>query len=214
MRIASITGLVAQVVFVLAWLVAAAWQGVRYSVLAHSISDMYAVTAPGGIVLVVVFTLTGAATIAFAWAGLWPALRGAGWPALVGTVLLTLSIFGLGDLLSPFERLACRLADPGCTAAGQLGNAGGRLDSTLSTLGVIAFIAAIFFLAAAMAKVPDWRRLSGPTIVIGILTVLAFVALGALGGSGLGGLFERLLALFGAVGIAVFAAWTLRLAPR
>ncbi|MCA2176125.1 DUF998 domain-containing protein [Nonomuraea glycinis] len=42
---------------------AASWQGPRYSVLAHTISDLYAVTAPGGMFLVVVFTLCGAATI-------------------------------------------------------------------------------------------------------------------------------------------------------
>ena len=95
--------LVAQVAFVASWLIAASWQGPRYSVLAHSISDMYAVSAPYAIFLVVVFTLCGAATILFAWLSLRSALRPAGWTATVGSVLLALSIYGLGDLLSPLE---------------------------------------------------------------------------------------------------------------
>jgi hypothetical protein len=46
-----------------------------------------------------------------------------------------LSIYGLGDLLSPLEREGCRLADRGCTAAAQFANSGGKLDAALSTLG-------------------------------------------------------------------------------
>ena len=93
---------VAQIAFVLSWLIAGLWQGARYSVLAHSISDMYAVTAPGGMFLVVVVTLCGLATILFAALSVWPTLRRAGWPAAVGSALLGLSIYGLGDLLTPF----------------------------------------------------------------------------------------------------------------
>lgn len=39
-------GLAAQVAFVAGFLIAASWQGPRYSPLAHSISDTYADTAP------------------------------------------------------------------------------------------------------------------------------------------------------------------------
>ena len=52
-------GLVAQIAFVASWLIAASWQGPHYSSLEHSISDMYAVGAPYGAFLVVVFTLCG-----------------------------------------------------------------------------------------------------------------------------------------------------------
>ena len=55
-RVALLT-LVAQIAFVMSWLIAGLWQGAGYSALAHSISDMYAVTAPGGMFLVVVITL-------------------------------------------------------------------------------------------------------------------------------------------------------------
>jgi hypothetical protein len=40
-------------------------------------------------------------------------------------VLLALSVVGLGDLLTVTERLACRMADPGCTAAAQIAAASG-----------------------------------------------------------------------------------------
>ena len=144
--------LVAQVAFVASLLIAASWQGSRYSVLAHSISDMYAVGAPNGAFLVVVLTLCGAATILFAALSLRPSLRPGGWSATVGSVLLGLSIFGLGDLLTPFEREACRLADPGCTGAAQLANSGGKLDAALSAVGLALFVAAGFFLASARSK--------------------------------------------------------------
>ena len=65
-------------------------------------------------------------------------------------VLLALSIVGLGDLLSPAERLACRMADPGCTATQQLSNTGGQLDNAISSIGVLLLVIAAFFLAAAM----------------------------------------------------------------
>ncbi|WP_329369592.1 hypothetical protein OG896_27495 [Streptomyces sp. NBC_00669] len=49
------------VVFVAAFLLAASWQGPRYSVSAHSISDMYAEGAPHAAFLMVVNTWCGAA---------------------------------------------------------------------------------------------------------------------------------------------------------
>src|SRR4051794_26207257 len=118
-------GFAAQVAFVASWLLAAAWQGDGYSVTAHTISDMYAVTAPGGLILVVVLTLCGLATALFALLSVRPVLRPGGRSATIGAVLLALSIYGLGDLLSPFEREACRLADPGCTPEDQAANLGG-----------------------------------------------------------------------------------------
>ena len=196
----------AQVAFVVSWLLAAAWQGPRYSVFAHSISDMYAVTAPGAAFLIVMFTLCGAATMWFAWRSLRTALRPAGRVATIGSALLALSIFGLGDLLTVSERLACRLADPGCTPARQLSNAGGTMDNTLSTLGVVAFVLAGFFLAAAMKRLPQWRSWVRP-VRWSMAAVIVFAVGDGLtsGATGLSGLFERLIALAGAAGIALLA---------
>ncbi len=206
----ALVALVAQVAFVASWLIAASWQGPHYSSLAHSISDMYAMGAPYGAFLVVVFTLCGAATILFAWLSLRPALRPAGWRASVGSVLLGLSIYGLGDLLTPFEREGCRLADRGCTPAAQFANAGGKLDAALSAIGLILLVAAGFFLASAMKRVPGWRNWARPARWATVLIIALLVATVVGDAVGLGGLFERLLAASGATSIALLAAGVLQ----
>jgi hypothetical protein len=196
---------IAQALFVVSWLIAQAWQGPRYSALSDTISDMYAVTAPGGPSLVVVLTLCGIATVLFALLSVWPTLRPAGWTAAVGSILLALSIYGLGDALSPFEREACRIADPGCTGGDQMNNLGGRMDAILSTIGILCFVAAAFFLAAAMKRTPGWERVAWPARWVGI-GFLVLIVLAAAGESvKLGGLTERLLAAFGAVAIGALA---------
>jgi hypothetical membrane protein len=206
----AVAGLVAQVAFVGGWLLAAAWQGSRYSVLRHSISDMYAMGAPAAAFLIVLITACGAATILFAVFALRPALRAAGRSATVGCGLLALSICGLGDLLTPWEREACRQADPGCTAAEQTANAGGWLDGTLSAIGVLLLVVAAFVLAAAMRRAPGWRRWAVPTRLGAVVLILLAVGTGVSGPAGLDGLFERLLAAAGAAGIAALAAGVLR----
>ena len=204
-RLWAWVGFAAQVVFVLSWLVAAAWQGDGYQVLAHTISDMYAVTAPGGLFLAVVLTLCGLATVLFALLSVRPALRPGGRAATVGAVLLALSIYGLGDLLSPFEREACRLADPGCTGPDQAANLGGKLDSVLSTVGIMLFVAAAFVLAAAMRRTPGWERQVWPARWVGIGFAVLLVVFAAAEAADLDGLLERLVAAFGSAAIAALA---------
>lgn len=204
-RIWAWVGFAAQVVFVLSWLVAPAWQGDRYSVLGHTISDMYAETAPGGAALVVILTLCGLATILFAVLAVPPAFRPAGRVATVGAVLLALSIYGIGDLLSPFEREACRLADPGCTSADQVANTGGTLDSTISTVSILVFVAAAFVLAVAMKRTPGWHGWVWPARAVGIGFIVLLVLLVLADAADLGGLAERLLAGCGSAAIAALA---------
>lgn len=198
-------GFAAQVLFVVSWLLAAAWQGDRYSVLAHTVSDMYAVTAPGGWFLVVVLTLCGLATVLFALLAVRPVLRPGGRSATVGAVLLALSIYGLGDLLSPLEREACRRADPGCTGQDQLANTGGVLDNILSTAGIMLFVAAAFVLAAAMRRTPGWQGWAWPARWAGIGFVVLLVVFVLAQSADLGGLMERVLAGSGSAAIAVLA---------
>ncbi len=195
----------AQVIFVLSWLVAAAWQGPRYSVLAHSISDMYAKTAPGAAFLIIVFTLCGAITMWFAWRSVRPALHPGGRLATAGSALLALSIFGLGNLLTATERLDCRLADPGCTAARQLSNVGGMLDDVLSTAGILLFVTAGFLLAGAMKRTPGWQASARQARWCMAAMIVFFACDGLTQSAGLSGLFERLLALTGAAWIALLA---------
>ncbi|MFC7273006.1 DUF998 domain-containing protein [Paractinoplanes rhizophilus] len=203
-------GLVAQAVFVASCLVAASWQGPRYSSVAHSISDMFAVTAPHGALLVVVLSLCGAATIGFALGSVWPELRTGGWRAATGSVLLALSIVGLGDLLSPVERLACRMADLGCTPTQQLSNMGGKLDNIISSIGVLLLVIAAFFLAAAMRRTPGWEGWARPTRWTAVLIIAFAVASVLTQGPGYSGLFERLVAVTGAAALAVLAIGILR----
>lgn len=203
-------GLVAQAVFVMSWLLAASWQGPRYSVVAHTISDMSAVTAPHGAFLVMVLTWCGAATIGFALRSVWWALRAGGWRAATGSVLLALSIVGLGDLLSPAERLACRMADPGCTATQQLSNTGGQLDNAISSIGLLVLVIAAFFLAAAMRRTHGWEGWARPTSWTAVLITAFAVASVLTQDAGYTGLFERLVAATGAAALAVLAVGILR----
>jgi hypothetical protein len=195
---------------VVSWVAAATWQGPRYSTVAHSISDMYAETAPHAAFLIVVFTLCGAATITFAVRSVWRALRPGGWTAAVGSALLAVSIVGLGDLLTATERLACRMADPGCTATRQIANTGGQLDNTLSTYGVLALVLAGVFLSFAMRRAATWRRWAWPTRWT-MLALFAAAFADAIGSHyGLGGFFERLIALVAAIWLSALAIGVLR----
>jgi hypothetical protein len=198
-------GLAAQILFIVSWLVAGFWQGVDYSVLKHSISDMYAVNAPFGTLLVVCLMIAGVLTILFVARSLWPLLHAAGKRAVTALILLGLSIYGLGDLLSPFEREACRLADPGCTDSAQTANLGGLLDGILSLFGLIFFIVSLFLLASVFKRLPEWRpwhkHIKWAAIIYLGLFILTIIS----PAFHIHGLVERLLAAAGAVIIGLLA---------
>ena len=210
MRLWARVSIAAQVIFVASWLVAVSWQGPRFSPVSMDISDMTAMTAPHAMFLVIVFTVCGAATILFALRSVWPALRAGGWAAGVGSILLALSVAGLGNLLSPAERLACRVADPGCTTAMQLSNSGGKLDSALTTIGLLVLVAGGFFLAAAMRRIPGWQAWAWPTRWASVLFLLLGAASALTVNAGLNGLFERLFAATAAAGLAALGIGVLR----
>src|SRR6266508_3327113 len=178
----------AQVLLVVGWIVAGFWQGPRYSVLADSISVM------------------------FAGLSVCPSLRAAGASAAIGSVLLGLSIYGLVSVLTPFKRVACRIAEEGCSPGDQLATTGGRLDLILSTAGIALFIGAVFFLSAAMARTPDWRYLARPGRWVGIAFVVLLVASALAFGAF--GLANRVLAITGAAAIAGLAWQIARTPPK
>ena len=128
----------------------------------------------------------------------------------MGSVLLALSIYGLGDLLSPLEREGCRLADAGCSAAAQFANSGGKLDALLSILGVVLFVLAGVFLASAIKPLPPLCRWGWPPRGGAAFFVVIAVATGLGTAVDLSGLFERLLAATGATSIALLAAGVLQ----
>jgi hypothetical protein len=204
-------GLAAQILFILSWLVAGFWQGAGYSVRKHSISDMYAVNAPSGTFLVVCLTIAGALTILFVARSLWPLLHTAGKRAVAALLLLGLSIYGLGDLLSPFEREACRLADPGCTPSAQTASIGGLLDGILSLFGLIFFITALFLLAAVFKHLPEWRPWHKHIKWLAIIYTALFVLTAISPALHIHGVAERLLASAGAVIIGLLAIIAMRI---
>jgi len=206
--------IVAHVVFVAAWLVAAAWQVPAYSAAAHSISDMYAYGAPHAAFLIVVTTACGVAGLLFVTLSLWPSLRAAGVSARVGCALLALSVLGVGDLLTPLERVACQRADPECSATDQLANLGGTLDNAITSVGVVALVASAFVIAAAMKRLPLWAAWARPTRWYGLVLFLLFVATPLSDSSGLSGLFERFVAAFAAAGVVALGVGVLRTTPR
>lgn len=197
-------GLAAQVLFPIAWLVAQLWQRPTYSSVEHTISDMYAYGAPHPAFLLVVLTLTGAATIGFAVLGLRPALSGH-WTGTVGWILVAVSILGLGDLLTFAEREGCQLAAPGCEEAAQTANAGGALDAGLSTFGILALGAAGLFIAAALQRRPSLARYAWPSRIGGILVFVLLLGQAGFTAAGIGGLGERILAVAVCAGVGALA---------
>jgi hypothetical protein len=205
----------AQVLFVASMLLAASWQGSSYSLLADSMSDMYALNAPAAAFLIIMLTIAGAVTMWFTFRSLRPALRSALLPqagsagrlVTIGCWLLASSIFGIGNLLTIFMRLDCRLVDAGCTPANQVSNFGGALDNTISSVGVPVFIAAGFLLAVAMNRTASWKSLVRPTRWFTVVMIVWAIgdAVSGYGGDHPGGLFERLIAFTGAAWIAYIA---------
>ena len=81
--------------------------------------------------------------------------------ASVGPLLLVVSIFGLGDLLSPFEQEFCQRADPACSHGP--GQQPGRCPRRHPQHGrLFALVAAGFVLASAMRRVPAWSAAAVP----------------------------------------------------
>ncbi len=176
-------GITAQLLFVASWLVFGFFQGSTYSWRAHSISDMYAQTAQHGLILALILTVCGLATIIFVLFALLPNIRQYSKSKLAkaGAILLTLSVFGLGNLLAPFERLACRIADQGCTSSQQVSTLGGRLDSNLTFFGILFLILALFFIGYGLHKAAGGWTLytryvrAGGFALVALLLVEGFV---------------------------------------
>ncbi|HEX4254342.1 MAG TPA: hypothetical protein VH089_04590, partial [Streptosporangiaceae bacterium] len=86
----------------------------------------------------------------------------------------------------------------------------GMLDNTLSTYGVLALVLAGIFLSFAMRRAATWRGWAWPTRWTMVLIFGAAFA-DAIGQHyGLGGLFERLIALIGAIWLGSLAVAILR----
>ena len=89
-------------------------------------------------------------------------------------------------------------------------NSGGKLDSALTTVGLVVLVAGGFFLAAAMRRIPSWRAWAWPTRWASVLFLLLGAASALTVNAGLNGLFERLFAAAAAAGLAALGIGVLR----
>jgi hypothetical protein len=78
------------------------------------------------------------------------------------------------------------------------------VDAILSTAGLL-LVAAGFFLAAAMRRIPAWRPRARLATWSSVVLIVLLLATGLLGGLGLSGLAERLLAGFAAAAVGLLA---------
>ncbi|GAB3975361.1 hypothetical protein GCM10029978_059300 [Actinoallomurus acanthiterrae] len=196
-------GLISEVVAVCTWLAAGAWQGSDYSPVHHDISDMGALTAPHAWAYLIPQALAGAGSIAFILFGLRPSLAYDGRAGRSGPWLAALS--GVQDLTDAAFRLDCRAAD-GCGQARATASWHAQLHSAIGFACVLVLIVTPFVLARRFRRLPQWRRFTVPSVLLGIVFIIGLIAVLAPQTAAYQGLSQRTLAIGGAIwGIAVAA---------
>ena len=174
LRAWGLIGVVAQVAFMAGWLAAETWQGPRYSVVADTISDLQAATAPHVWFPVACFAVGGIGTFCFAVFGLRPALAGAGRVVAYGPWLIALAGLAIGN---SFPLIPCGPAAPGCTAHHQLYSPGGMTDAIVATAAFLVLSFTPGPLWERMRMLPQWRRLRPVMTAARIACPLCFILL-------------------------------------
>jgi hypothetical protein len=199
----GLIGLISEIVAVCTWLVAATWQGPAYSPVHDDISDMGALTAPHAWAYLIPQALAGAGSIAFILFGLRPSLTYDGRAGRSGPWLAALS--GIQDLTDAAFRLDCRAAD-GCDQARATTSWHAQLHSAIGFACVLVLIVTPFVLARRFKRLPEWRRFTVPSVLLGIVFIIGLIAVLAPQTAAYQGLTQRTLAFGGAIwGIAVAA---------
>ncbi len=194
-----------QVVFTAGWVIAALWQGPKYSAIKDTISDLQASTAPHVWFPIASFALAGIATFAFSVFGLRPSLAGAGKRASYAPWMLACSALALGN---SFPLIPCRLSDPGCTASFQLNSPGGMTDAIVSGLAFFVLVVTPFPMWRRLASLPGWQRLRPLLLAAAVIGPIWYVLLAVSSGEASMpalGLIERALATTCAVWISALA---------
>lgn len=166
-RWVTLTVVPAQVLFVVALVVAQAVQQDRYSSDRYDISDLGALTADHPWVLLVPEAVAGLVTIAFVLLVLRPALALPGHRDAAGPWLLAASLLGLDNVSDAFFRLDCRRADPGCTDDVRTASWHAQVHELVGFLAVLATVAALFALAHRFRQLERWADLALPVRVLG-----------------------------------------------
>jgi hypothetical protein len=159
LRAAAICGLLAPVTFVAGLLFGDLAQPDAFSPVNDNISDIGAQTADQAwIYNQIAANLSGLLIFAFA-LGLWRAL-GSGWLARLG--VLGLAVLGVSRFLEGFLRLDCRGMDQGCE------NTSWQADAHRIESGIAAALVVLVppVLAFALRRLPQWRDLWLPTLLI------------------------------------------------
>ena len=190
------------VVFNLGWLVAGALQTGGYSVAAHDVSDLAALTAQAPWVMLLGNGVAGVLTIGFALFALRPALAVPGRRSALGAWLLAASLMGLDNLSDVFFRLDCRVADPGCVPAGSWH---GTVHMVVGALCAVVTLALPFVLAWRMRRLDGWRDLARPSVVFGVVFAVVLFSYAALEGRTGGGYLQRAAILLLSGGVVALA---------
>jgi hypothetical protein len=174
LRAAAICGLLAPVTFVAGLLFGDLAQPDAFSPVNDNISDIGAQTADQAwIYNQIAANLSGLLILAFA-LGLWRAL-GSGWLARLG--VLGLAVLGVTRFLEGFLRLDCRGMDQGCE------NTSWQADAHRIESGIAAALVVLVppVLAFALRRLPQWRDLWLPTLLIVPVVVAVSVLFSGIG---------------------------------
>jgi len=160
LRAAAICGLLASVTFIVGVLLGDLVQPEAFSPANDDISDLGARTADQAwIYNQIAANLNGLLTFAFA-LGLWRALGSSGWLARLG--VLGLAAIGVTRFLEGFLRLDCRGMDEGCENTSWHAD-GHRFESGIASA---LFFLVPLLLAFAFRRLPQWRDLCLPTLLV------------------------------------------------
>ena len=159
LRAAAICGLLAPVTFIAGLLLGDLAQPDASSPAHDDISDVGAQTADQAwLYNQIAANLNGILIVAFA-LGLWRAL-GSGWLARLG--VLGLTVVGMTRFLEGFLRLDCRGIDEGCENTSWQAD-GHRFESGIASA---LFFLVPLLLAFAFRRLPQWRDLWLPTLLV------------------------------------------------
>ena len=159
LRAAAICGLLASVTFIVGVLLGDLAQPEAFSPANDDISDLGAQTADQAwLYNQIAANLNGLLIGAFA-LGLWRAL-GSGWLARLG--VLGLMVIGVTRFLEGFLRLDCRGMDEGCENTSWQAD-GHRFESGIASA---LFFLVPLLLAFAIRRLPQWRDLWLPTLLV------------------------------------------------
>ena len=159
LRAAAICGLLAPVTFIVGVLLGDLAQPDSFRPADDDISDLGAQTADQAWVYnQIAANLNGLLIVAFA-LGLWRAL-GSGWLARLG--VLGLAVIGVTRFLEGFLRLDCRGMDESCENTSWQAD-GHRFESGIASA---LFLLVPLLLALAFRRLPQWRDLWLPTLLV------------------------------------------------